>query len=469
MAQQNARPIMEEYFYTLIGQKEGDFLDFKSKSISGVGLQESIVALANADGGELLVGIHDEKNAIGKNRFDGFVSIEEANSLLSNLRMIQPSMIDAKHEFMELEGKFILSLVIPAKVCVYKTSSGEVFLRKGAQNLHLNEEEIKILEYSKGARKREEETISIEKENVSQSNYIQEYCKRVPILSDPESFLKKETLIYENKPRLAAVVCLSDCPQSAIKCGVKIYRMRFSKTESKSDYKRAYLDEKNVFTLEGPAEILILEAVKKVKEIMESMKFKQYGKPDTNLQYPPEAIHELITNAVIHRDYSVEDDIHIRIFDNQIDIISPGGFPANITPKNIKDSRYSRNPRIVRILHKLPDRVNKDLGEGIDTVINSMRQAKLTPPNFSEQGNYVIASLKHTTIASYETQVLEYLTKHNTITNREARKITGEEDKVKIKNIFLKLISQKKIEVVNPNESRDKRKYSLIPNGKTTP
>ena len=41
------------------------------------------------------------------------------------------------------------------------------------------------------------------------------------------------------------------------------------------------------------------------------------------VQYPPETLHEIITNAVIHRDYSIADDVHIRIFDNRIEVQSP--------------------------------------------------------------------------------------------------------------------------------------------------
>lgn len=458
----NSREIAESGFYDIINQKEGDFLDFKAKNTSGTSLQETIVALANADGGEIYVGFLDENEALGEKRLDGFDKIEDANQLLQNcFQLIKPSLIDAKHEFLLYKQKYLLILNVPAKDTVYRTSSGNVFLRRGAQDLKLDDEGIKILEYSKGARKREEETINIEKEIISQSEYIKEYCKRVPVLQDPDLFLKKETLIYENKPRIAAVVSLADCPQSCIKCGVKIFRLRFSKTELKSDYKRVYLDEENIFTIEGPAEVLILESVKKVKEIMESMIFKQYGQPDSKLRYPPEAIHEIITNAVIHRDYSIEDDVQIKIFDNQIEVISPGRFPANINSKNIKDSRYSRNPRIVRILHKLPNKVNKDLGEGIDTAINAMRAAKLVPPVFEERDNYVAVILKHTPIASYEAQILKYLQNHPTIANREARKITGEEDKVKIKNIFIRLMSQRKIKIANPDESKGKRKYEL--------
>lgn len=459
---ENARSIGENDFYNIINQKEGDFLDFKSKKISGTDLQETVVALANADGGEIYVGILDENEAVGEKRLDGFDKVEDANELLQNcFQLIKPSLIDLKHEFLLYKQKCLLILNVPAKDSIYKTSAGIVFLRKGAQNLKINGEGVKILEYSKGARKREEETINIEKEVVSQSDYIKEYCKRVPVLQDPDLFLKKETLIYENKPRIAAVASLADCPQSCMKCGVKISRLRFSKTELKSNYKRAYLDEKNTFTIEGPAEILILESINKVKEIMESMTFKQYGKEDSKLKYPIEALHEIITNAVIHRDYSIEDDVQIKIFDNQIEVISPGKFPANINSKNIKDSRYSRNPRMVRILHKLPNKINKDLGEGIDTAINAMRAAKLMPPVFEEKDDYVIVTLKHTPIASYEEQILEYLQKHPDIANREARKITGEEDKVKIKNIFIRMMNQKKIQIANPNESKGKRRYEL--------
>lgn len=359
------REIDENGFYAIINQKEGDFLDFKAKAISGSTLQETVVAFANADGGELFVGIKDEDEAIGEKRFDGFEKIEDANDLLQNcVKLITPSLIDAHHEFLRYKNGFILSLSIPAKDTIYRTSGNKVFLRKGAQNLMLTDTEISVLEYSKGARKREEEVVNVDPEVVSESEYIKEYCKRVPVLQTPQLFLKKETLLYNNKPRVAALVALSDTPQSMMKCGVKIYRLQFSKTNERADYKRAYLDSDNVYTIEGPAEYLVVESVRIVKEIMESMTFKQHEQ-DTKLRYPQEAIHELIANAILHRDYSVEDEVHIRIFDNQIEIVSPGGFPANVNPKNIKNTRYSRNPRIVRLLHKLPNKINKDLGEGM--------------------------------------------------------------------------------------------------------
>jgi ATP-dependent DNA helicase RecG len=55
--------------------------------------------------------------------------------------------------------------------------------------------------------------------------------------------------------------------------------------------------------------------------------------------YPAEALHEVITNAVLHRDYSVADDVHIRVFENRVEVESPGRLPAHITPQNILAER----------------------------------------------------------------------------------------------------------------------------------
>lgn len=67
----------------------------------------------------------------------------------------------------------------------------------------------------------------------------------------------------------------------------------------------------------------------------------------TTVEYPPEAIWEILVNAAIHRDYSISDNIHIHIYNNRIEIISPGKFPGYVTADNILDVRYSRNPRKV--------------------------------------------------------------------------------------------------------------------------
>jgi ATP-dependent DNA helicase RecG len=95
--------------------------------------------------------------------------------------------------------------------------------------------------------------------------------------------------------------------------------------------------------------VQISEAVRATAEIIESVRVNT---PEglESVKYPITALHEIITNAVLHRDYSIADDIHIRIFDNRVEVASPGTLPAHITPENILTERFARNASIVRLI-----------------------------------------------------------------------------------------------------------------------
>ena len=103
-----------------------------------------------------------------------------------------------------------------------------------------------------------------------------------------------------------------------------------------------------------------------------------------SVQYPPETLHEIITNAVLHRDYALSDDVHVRIFDNRVEVESPGRLPAHITPENILRERFARNASIVRIINKFPNPPNKDVGEGLNTAFSAMAKLRLREPEIKE-------------------------------------------------------------------------------------
>jgi ATP-dependent DNA helicase RecG len=147
-------------------------------------------------------------------------------------------------------------------------------------------------------------------------------------------------------------------------------------------------------SIEGCAYDQIKAAVQKSTEIIESVRINTPSGLAT-VAYPSTALHEVITNAVLHRDYSIADDIHIRIFDNRVEVLSPGTLPAHITPENILNERFARNGAIVRLINKFPNPPNKDVGEGLNTAFNAMREMKLKPPVVSQDGGYVKVILKH--------------------------------------------------------------------------
>ncbi len=122
------------------------------------------------------------------------------------------------------------------------------------------------------------------------------------------------------------------------------------------------------------------------------------------------ALHEIITNAVLHRDYTAADDIHIRIFDNRVEVVSPGTFPLGLhfTPSNILTERFARNGVIVRLINKFPNPPNEDVGEGLNTAFQAMREMELRLPVVTQVGGNVKVVLRHEPLATPEELILEF-------------------------------------------------------------
>jgi hypothetical protein len=84
---------------------------------------------------------------------------------------------------------------------------------------------------------------------------------------------------------------------------------------------------------------LIHETVSKVTAIMSSAAIRTTTGLRT-LQYPPKAIWEIVVNAIIHQDYSISGDVQVRIFDNRIEVLSPGKLQGYVSVHNILEARY---------------------------------------------------------------------------------------------------------------------------------
>lgn len=162
--------------------------------------------------------------------------------------------------------------------------------------------------------------------------------------------------------------------------------------------------------------------------------------------------------AEIHRDYSVADDVHIRIFDNRIEVQSPGRLPAHITPQNILEERFARNGAIVRLLNKFPEPPNKDVGEGLNTAFDAMHQLGLKEPIILEKESAVLVIIKHEPLASPEEAIMDYLEKHSTIKNRQAREVTHIRADYQIKSVFGRMVKSGMIEQV-PGTRTSKTAY----------
>lgn len=457
-------------------REESHFLDFKRASIMPGKLQETVVALANADGGEVIVGLDDDMSRSPVDRFYGFRNPEHANNHVSVAdTLVDPPVPAVSAEFITCPTApthLLLHLMIPKSPMVHYTSDKTCFIRRGAQNLVLKGKGIERLIFSKGQRSYEDVPAeTVRAKELAESDYMQKYLRLVPTAQPADVFLRKQRLTYEEGqahflgPQIltAGVLLFDDTPQASLptKCAVKVTRLETAEEEYKRDYLKGTPQ-----TIEGPLQLVIERAKETVLHVMAGVTYTVGGRYEA-LRYPPMAIHEIITNAVLHRDYAIKDDVHINIYDNRIEVISPGKLPGHITVENILQERYARNPKIVRLLNKLPDPPNKDIGEGLDTAFRSMRDARLKPPVIEEMENCVRVVLRHESIASAEEQIIDYLEKHGTVRNREGRELTGIESENAMKRVFERMRKNEIIEPVDPSATRAKYSYKLMSGYKT--
>jgi ATP-dependent DNA helicase RecG len=448
----------------LLSSQEDHFNDSKSLRIPPATLQESFVAFANSDGGDLYIGIEDKK--VTGERLIGFPTVEAANNLIHTvLEETVPAVENVDIEFIDFAAKgFVLHLSIPKSPKVHFTAAKKCFIRINSQKKEIKSDRILELSYSKGAFHYEKQAVeNVELSELAESQALISYMKRVGSSLPKETFLRKQRTLTKKDdrwyPNVGGVLLFENDPQASLdaRCAMKIYRLR----TTESQYKREQLEEMPQ-TINGSIEKQIHDAIKEVEIILSGVPYYVGGKL-VKLKYPAEAIKEILVNAVIHRDYSLSDDIHIRIYDNRIEIQSPGRLPGYITVNNIYDERFSRNPNIVRMLHNLPNPVNHDIGEGLDTARNELRKAGLVAPEIKQLQNAVLVTIKHQRIASLEDIILEFLgdTQNKLITNKEVRELSGEDDVNKIKKAFQKLRKQGIIEPENEEAHAFKFRYRL--------
>ena len=101
--------------------------------------------------------------------------------------------------------------------------------------------------------------------------------------------------------------------------------------------------------------------------------------------YPVEILREVITNAVIHRDYSISgSSILLSIYDDRLEIVSPGGLPGQVTVENMIDRQYSRNPTLSKRMFEMG--FFDSWGQGIDKIVSWAKESNIKAPIFLDGG-----------------------------------------------------------------------------------
>ena len=387
--------------------EENQIFDRKSINIFPKDLAIPIVAFANADGGDIAIGITDRTRRIEGIDFE----TKKLNELLRvPFDFCNPTVKVGieKVPCVDEKGRenHVLVMHIDASPRVHANQADDVFLRVGDKSKLQTFEERLQLNYDKGERYFEDKAVPDATIDDIDMDFVKEYTDKINYGKSPLEYLKENRGFIKEKGgeiqiSSAAILLFGKNPQ-------------------------------NIF--EGTLLNMINEAIAYLDtQVKEKTYLGSDGTFVTDEEYPKFVRQELIVNAVTHRAYSITGtDIQIKMFDDHIIVESPGKLPGLVRADNIRFTHFSRNPKIAEFLKNY--KFVKEFGEGVNRMCNELEQVGLKDPVY-----HTNAFMLQAVIYNSNAEKVGYLSGKLAT---ESEKLAIESEKLSFQNIKLAIDSQ---------------------------
>lgn len=365
--------------------KENQYFDRKSARKDDREIAKHISAFANAAGGKLVVGIEDNGEVTGFRR-NGARDIENferaALATCTPTPIVHRERISVVNSSGEDDSILVLDIEPSTSHSVARMSDGDVFLRQNDKSVKLNREQVIALEFDKGQRIFEDELVKDSSIDDVDHEVLDRYKEILGTEVSDEQVLRSRRFMRDGKLTVAGALLFAQDPSVMMpQARVRILRYDGVKMETGE---RLNITKERCFC--GPLPKVIQGAYELISSMLREFQFLgPDGKFQTVPEYPEFAWFEGLVNAVTHRDYSFRGDyIRISMFDDRMEIISPGALPNIVTLDNMRTTRYSRNPRIARTLVEFG--WVRELNEGVQRIYTEMQNSLLGDPVYSEPG-----------------------------------------------------------------------------------
>jgi ATP-dependent DNA helicase RecG len=317
----------------ILNKGEDTYTQFKENIHNPEQLAQEMIAFSNSLGGTIIIGVSDKGEIKGLTDED----IRRINQTIANTSSenVKPPIFP-KTEIIAIDNRKILLVHIPYGAGKpYCTNKGIYYTRSGSDKRKVSQDELRRLFQESGKLNADEmifKNASCREIDLGLFKEFHEKKYGVPFDGDEESLLptlENLNLASGGFPNLAGLFLFGKNPMKFIPLSQVIAVSFVGNDIAGGEYR----DSENI---EGNLKKLYTDGLaflkRNLKKVQNGQDFNSVGV----LEIPQPALEELFINALIHRDYFINGNIRLLIFDNRVEIISPGKLPNNLTVEKIK-------------------------------------------------------------------------------------------------------------------------------------
>lgn len=405
--------LLKERIKQTIELGESQFREFKSakegpknskqprdyKSIA-VNISKTLVAFANADGGELLVGVEDDGQITGVDYRDETIT----KLLEAPVTHVHPQtpLSSPVARAIEIDEKTILYFSIEKSTrIIHQTSDGKCLQRKDLESVPVSATMLQFERQEQISREYDRQFVDGAQVTDLNLDILKKVAEHTTRMSPEKSLqylgLAEYGMGLLRLRRAAVLLFAQDVTRWHPRSQVRVVRIRGTELQTGRDY--------NVLSDEiasGNILELIISAWDRLRPHLVETKMTPDALFKERVMYPEDACREALINAITHRDYSLEgQNIQILIFDDRMEVQSPGNLLSTIRVKDLEELQgvhESRNALVARVLREIG--YVREIGEGMRRIFYLMQDADLVPPElYSEPGRFNII-LHHKSVFS---------------------------------------------------------------------
>lgn len=372
----------------LLAAPEDQWFDRKSARIAPRDLADVLIGFANADGGIVAVGLRDaavegtDRDPARRN-----AQIQAAIDFSSPPVRATPHLLPCVRS--DGAADQLLIFEIGSSAGLHANVKDEVFLRVGDENRRLTFSQRQELAFDKGQSTYEARPVPDSSFGDLDERVLSSYAG---VVGHPDSrrLLVNLGLASESGLNVGGCLLFAGDPQRFLpEAFVRV--LRYRGTERGSGARQQLVSD---IRLDGPLPRQLTGAQDAVRDVQPVRRaLVRSGRFGNVALVPEDAWLEALVNAVVHRSYSLAGDhIRVDVFDDRIEVSSPGRFPGLVDlTRPLSATRYARNPRIARVCKDLE--FGQELGEGIRRMFEEMRQAGLEDPIYRQTSGSVRLTL----------------------------------------------------------------------------